>query len=76
METSTEDCTKDVSCLIHSHTEDLAQSASYAAQQSTTDPNVSTGVAGAKLEVTQAATPDYDPDDRGFRRIIRNFTPS
>jgi hypothetical protein len=31
---------------------------------------------GRNAETQQTVALEYDPEDRGFRRIIRNFTPS
>ncbi len=90
MEIPSSACEKD-NCSDHYHLNDPVfqgndsrqQSQAPLVQRRTADsqPNLSKAESddleregGAKL--TKVVSHEYDPDDHGFRRIIRNFTPS
>ncbi|KAI4131243.1 MAG: hypothetical protein LQ338_001337 [Usnochroma carphineum] len=91
MPTSTSTCEYG-NCSDHFHTEGLALVDGASEQRSGSQPveqpsitsidhipNKNVGHQGtmdAKEKEKQGAGPNYDPNDRGLRRIIRNFTPS
>src|SRR5277367_3195228 len=75
-------------CPDHYHAEDpiFTNGETRQRPQAMTQPSTSSGgqVSDSTLEPKEGTRPsekkdvepEYGPDDRGFRRIIRNFTPS